>query len=103
MAAASAVAELFSETRREHHRWHVFGDGYGLTMECRQHDDFSGAGAAHQAVCQTLALLGIADLPLAPPARPFECPALVAVVDRHDESAASPEPGAAPTLWQRLR
>ena len=59
--------------------------GYGLTLECGQHDDPAGVGVAHHAIRQTLALLGIADLPLAPPARPFECLALAAVVDRHDE------------------
>jgi hypothetical protein len=32
-----------------------------------------------------LALLGLADLPLAPPVRPFECLTLAEVVDRHAE------------------
>ena len=59
--------------------------GYGLTLECGSHDDPAGPDVAHHAICQTLALLGIADLPLAPPARPFECLALAAVVDRHAE------------------
>ena len=59
--------------------------GYGLTLECGQHDDPAGADVAHHAIRQTLAMLGIADLPLAPPAHPFECLALAAVVDRHAE------------------
>ena len=59
--------------------------GYGLTLECGQHDDPAGPDVAHHAILQTLALLGMADLPLAPPARPFECLALAAVVDRHAE------------------
>jgi len=59
--------------------------GYGLTLECGAHDDPAGPDVAHHAIRQTLALLGIADLPLAPPARPFECLALAAVVDRHAE------------------
>ena len=59
--------------------------GYGLTLECGQHDDPAGPDVAHHAIRQTLALLGMADLPLAPPARPFECLALAAVVDRHAE------------------
>ena len=59
--------------------------GYGLTLECGQHDDPAGPDVAHHAIRQTLALLGIADLPLAPPARPFECLALAQVVDRHAE------------------
>ena len=57
--------------------------GYGLTLECGPHGDPAGADVAHHAIRQTLALLGIADLPLAPPARPFECLALAEVVDRH--------------------
>jgi len=59
--------------------------GYGLTLECGQHDDPAGADVAHHAIRQTLALLGMADLPLAPPARPFGCLALTQVVDRHAE------------------
>ena len=59
--------------------------GYGLTLECGQHDDPAGPDVAHHAIRQTLALLGIADLPLAPPAHPFECLALAEVVDRHAE------------------
>jgi predicted deacylase len=59
--------------------------GYGLTLECGQHDDPAGADVAEHAIRQTLALLGLADLPLAPPARPFECLRLAEVVDRHAE------------------
>ena len=40
---------------------------------------------AFHAIQQTLALLGLADLPLAPPQRPFECLRLAEVVDRHAE------------------
>ena len=59
--------------------------GYGITLECGQHDDPAAPDVAHHAIRQTLALLGIADLPLAPPARPFECLTLAEVVDRHAE------------------
>jgi hypothetical protein len=59
--------------------------GYGLTLECGQHDDPAGADVAEHAIRQTLSLLGLADLPLAPPARPFECLRLAEVVDRHAE------------------
>jgi predicted deacylase len=59
--------------------------GYGITLECGQHDDPEGADVAYHAIRQTLALLGLADIPLAPPARPFECLTLAEVVDRHDE------------------
>jgi predicted deacylase len=59
--------------------------GYGLTLECGQHDDPAGADVAEHAIRQTLSLLGLADLPLAPPARPFECLRLAEVIDRHAE------------------
>ena len=59
--------------------------GYGITLECGQHDDPEAPEVAYTAIRQTLALLGLAALPLAPPARPFECLALAEVVDRHAE------------------
>ena len=40
---------------------------------------------ASTAIRQTLALPGLAELPLAPPIRPFECLALIDAVDRHAE------------------
>ena len=60
--------------------------GYGITLECGQHDDPQAPAVAYTAICQTLALLGLAELPLAPPAAPFECLALSEVVDRHAEA-----------------
>ena len=59
--------------------------GYGVTLECGQHDEAAGEDVAYHAIKQTLALLGLADLPLAPPQRPFECLRLAEVVDRHAE------------------
>jgi len=59
--------------------------GYGITLECGQHDDPEGPEVAYTAIRQTLALLGLADIPLAPPAHPFECLDLAEVVDRHAE------------------
>ena len=59
--------------------------GYGVTLECGQHDDPAAPDVAYHAIRQTLALLGLADIPLAPPTRPFECLALAEVVDRHAE------------------
>ncbi|MBA4174960.1 MAG: succinylglutamate desuccinylase [Leptothrix sp. (in: Bacteria)] len=59
--------------------------GYGVTLECGQHDDPAGPDVAYFAIRQTLALLGLADITLVPPARPFECLALAEVVDRHAE------------------
>lgn len=59
--------------------------GYGVTLECGQHDDPAGADVAEHAIRQTLALLGLAEVPLAPPQRPFECLRLAEVIDRHAE------------------
>lgn len=59
--------------------------GYGITLECGQHDDPQAPDVAYTAIRQTLALLGLAELPLAPPAAPFECLTLDEVVDRHAE------------------
>ncbi|MDP3225677.1 MAG: succinylglutamate desuccinylase/aspartoacylase family protein, partial [Rubrivivax sp.] len=58
---------------------------YGITLECGQHDDPAGEDVATHAIHQTLALLGLADLPLAPPQKPFECLNLAEVIDRHAE------------------
>ncbi|MDP1912213.1 succinylglutamate desuccinylase/aspartoacylase family protein [Brevundimonas sp.] len=59
--------------------------GYGITLECGPHDDPAAPEVAYTAIRQTLALLGLAELPLAPPAAPNECLALTEVVDRHAE------------------
>ena len=63
--------------------------GYAVTLECGQHDDVAAPAVAYRAICQTLALLGLATgkggqaLPLQPPTQPFECLSLVEVIDRH--------------------
>ena len=59
--------------------------GYAVTLECGQHEDPAAPGVAYQAIRQALALLGIAELPLAAPAAPVECLTLARVVDRHAE------------------
>ena len=59
--------------------------GWGLTLECGQHDDPAAPAVARHAIRQTLALLGLAELPLAPPTGPLECLTLAEVVDRHAE------------------
>lgn len=60
--------------------------GYGVTLECGQHDDPNGPEVAYIAIRQTLALLGLADgVTLAPPKAPFECLRLAQVIDRHAE------------------
>jgi hypothetical protein len=60
--------------------------GYGITLECGQHEDPAAPDVAYHAIRQTLALLGLADITLAPPARPFESLVLAEVVDRHSEA-----------------
>ncbi|HQS31451.1 MAG: succinylglutamate desuccinylase [Polaromonas sp. 39-63-203] len=56
--------------------------GYGVTLECGQHDDPLAVGVARHAILQTLALLGLTALPLVaePPHR--EILRLVDVTDR---------------------
>jgi len=59
--------------------------GYGVTLECGQHDDPAGPLVAYTAIRQTLALLGLAEgVNLVPPAPRFECLRLAEVIDRHD-------------------
>ncbi|EGI75587.1 putative succinylglutamate desuccinylase [Hylemonella gracilis ATCC 19624] len=56
--------------------------GYGVTLECGQHEDPSAPEVAYQAIRQAVALLGLASLPLAPPSDTFEVLRLVDVIDR---------------------
>jgi hypothetical protein len=60
--------------------------GYGVTLECGAHDDPDGPRLAQFAIRQALALLGIADLPLAPVVHPIKCLTLAEVIDRHAEA-----------------
>ena len=57
--------------------------GYGVTLECGQHDDPLAVGVARHAILQTLALLGLADLPLEPEPPAREILRLVDVTDRN--------------------
>jgi uncharacterized protein len=59
--------------------------GYAVTLECGQHDDPAAPGVAYRAIRQAVALLGLADLPLAPPAKRFERLKLATVIDRQHE------------------
>jgi uncharacterized protein len=56
--------------------------GYGVTLECGQHDDPNAVGVARHAILQTLALLGLTDLPLQPEPPAREILRLVDVTDR---------------------
>jgi uncharacterized protein len=60
--------------------------GYGVTLECGQHDDPAGPEVAYRAIRQAVALLGLADLPLAPSAARLQRLSLVTVVDREHEN-----------------
>ena len=58
--------------------------GYGVTLECGQHEDPAAPEVAYCAIRQAIALLGLADIALAPPATAFERLRLTEVVDRQD-------------------
>jgi uncharacterized protein len=62
--------------------------GYGVTLECGQHDDPQAPEVAYCAIRQAVALLGLADLPdfrPAPPSERFERLRLATVIDREHE------------------
>jgi succinylglutamate desuccinylase len=56
--------------------------GYGVTLECGQHDDPKAVGVARHAILQTLGLLGLIAQPPAPEPAEREILRLVEVVDR---------------------
>lgn len=56
--------------------------GYAVTLECGQHDDPRAPEVAYRAIRQTLALLRLVELPLAPPQGPFQILKLEDVTDR---------------------
>jgi uncharacterized protein len=60
--------------------------GYGVTLECGQHDDPQAPMVGYRAIRQALALLQLADIALEPPAPPFECLRLATVIDRDHEA-----------------
>lgn len=55
--------------------------GYGVTLECGQHEDPQAPEVAYRAIRQTLALLGMAEIELQPPADGFTVYRLEDVVD----------------------
>jgi uncharacterized protein len=56
--------------------------GYGVTLECGQHDDPEAPEVAYQAILNALAHLGMLELPPPPPRPDLEVLRLVEVVDR---------------------
>ena len=59
--------------------------GYGVTLECGQHEDAQGPEVGYHAIRQTIALLGLATIPLHAADQPLECLRLATVIDRHHE------------------
>ena len=58
--------------------------GYGVTLECGQHDDPVAPEVAYRAIRQTLALLQLTDTPLEAPPTTFEVLKLENVIDLED-------------------
>lgn len=56
--------------------------GWAITLECGQHADLQAPEVGYRAIRQTLALLGLAEIPLQPPAPAHELLRLEQVVDR---------------------
>jgi uncharacterized protein len=65
--------------------WMRRSGGYGVTLECGQHDDPQAPEVAYRAIRQAVALLQLADLPLLAPADSFERLKLATVIDRVHE------------------
>jgi succinylglutamate desuccinylase len=64
--------------------------GWGLTLECGQHDDPRAPQVAHRAILATLAHLRLLDAPAPPPAEDVESLHLFDVVDKlHDDDRFS--------------
>jgi predicted deacylase len=59
--------------------------GYGVTVECGQHADPAAPEVGYRAIRQAIALLGLAEMALAPPPAEFERLCLTEVVDRQHE------------------
>lgn len=58
--------------------------GYGVTLECGQHDDPEAPAVAYQAILNTLAHLSLVELPAPAPRTDLEVLRLVEVIDRDD-------------------
>ncbi|MDM0013953.1 succinylglutamate desuccinylase/aspartoacylase family protein [Variovorax sp. J22P168] len=81
--AADAAAMAFGWGTNEYMRSR---GGYGVTLECGQHEDPAAPEVAYQAILSTLRLLGmLAPDPAAPPPRRPELLRLVSVTDRLHE------------------
>lgn len=59
--------------------------GYGVTLECGQHEDAQAPQVAYRAIRQALALLEMADIALESPRMDYEVLRLADVIDRDSE------------------
>ncbi|HEY4371982.1 MAG TPA: succinylglutamate desuccinylase/aspartoacylase family protein [Burkholderiales bacterium] len=59
--------------------------GYGVTLECGQHEDPNAPEVAYRAIRQTLALLELAPIPLEPARADFDVLRLADVIDRDSD------------------
>jgi uncharacterized protein len=66
--------------------------GYGVTLECGQHDDPEAPEVAYRAILNTLGHLGLMDLPPPPPRTDLEVLRLVDVIDRDDPADSFARP-----------
>lgn len=66
--------------------------GYGVTLECGQHDDPEAPEVGYQAILNTLAHLGMMELPPPAPRTDLEVLRLMEVVDRDDPLDAFTRP-----------
>ncbi len=66
--------------------------GWGITLECGQHDDPAAPEVAYQAIVRTLAHLGLIDAAAPAPRDDINLLKLVEVIDRHhaDDAFAKP-------------
>ena len=58
--------------------------GWGITLECGQHDEAQAPAVAYQAIANTLAHLALVDAPLPTPAADPQHLRMVTVTDRYD-------------------
>lgn len=68
--------------------------GYGVTLECGQHEDPQAPEVAYRAIRQTLALLELAPIALEPARPDFEVLRLVDVIDRDSDGDVFARPWA---------
>ena len=56
--------------------------GWGITLECGQHDDANAAQVAYQAICNTLAYLALVDAPQPQKTNDYQNLRIIEVIDK---------------------